>query len=41
MSIYYLKLKVLPAFGMRACLEHVPHHDGANLNASYKLTQFK
>lgn len=39
--VYYLKLKVLPAFGMRAYLEHVPHHEGANLIASYKLTQFK
>lgn len=39
--VYYLKLKVLPAFGMRAFLEHVPHNEGANLIASYKLTQFK
>ncbi len=39
--VYYLKLKVLPAFGMRAYLEHVPHNEGANLIASYKLTQFK
>lgn len=38
---YYLKLKVIPAFGLRAYLEHVPHHEGANLIASYKLTQFK
>lgn len=39
--VYYLKLKVLPAFGMRAYLEHVPHNEGANLIASYKLAQFK
>lgn len=39
--VYYLKLKVLPAFGMRAYLEHVPHNEGANLIASYKLVQFK
>ena len=39
--VYYLKLKVLPAFGMRAFLEHVPHNEGANLIASYKLTLFK
>jgi len=39
--VYYLKLKVLPAFGMRAYLEHVPHYEGANLIASYKLTLFK
>ena len=40
--VYYLKLKVFPEVrGMKAYLESVPHNEGANFIANYKITQFK
>ena len=40
--VYYIKLKVIFVSGFgNTTLEHVPHQDGADLIASYKLTLLK